>query len=122
MQLLNLQHGPKADVYFLDADKLVVNLSSIKLSDTEVRGLNYSISPQYLDCLDVRTSFECLYRQFSYNIPNSSISRLKQRLKGLCYTYIYGYKPNQFYNLSKEEYQSFQNLKKTQRYSFLQAR
>ena len=111
-----LQHSPNTDVYFLEADKIVVNLSNVKLSDTEVsvlsRGLNFSTPSQHLDCLDVRTSFECFYRQFYNNVPNCCISRLKQRLKGLCYNYIYGYRPNQFYNLSKEEFQSLQDLKK----------
>ena len=115
-KLSNLQHSPNTDVYFLEADKIVVNLSNVKLSDTEVsvlsRGLNFSTPSQHLDCLDVRTSFECFYRQFYNNVPNRCISRLKQCLKGLCYNYIYGYRPNQFYNLSKEEFQSLQNLKK----------
>ena len=117
-KLSNLQHSPNTDVYFLEADKIVVNLSNVKLSDTEVSvlsrglGLNFSTPLQHLDYLDVRTSFECFYRQFYNNVPNRCISRLKQRLKGLCYNYIYGYQPNQFYNLSKEEFQSLQNLKK----------
>ena len=93
--LSNLQHSPNTEVYFLEADKIVVNLSNVKLSDTDVsvlsRGLNFSTSSQHLDCLDVGTSFECFYRQIYNNVPNRCIRRLKQHLKGLCYNYMYGY-------------------------------
>ena len=100
----------------LNTNKIVVNLSNIKFSDTEVnilsRGLSYSTPPQHLDSLDIRTSFECFYRQFCNSIPGNYVSRLKQRLKGLCYTYIYRYQSHMFHNLSKDEFLAFQRLKK----------
>ena len=115
-KLSNLKSHPPIDVSVLDTNKIVVNLSNIKFSDTEVnilsRGLSYSIPPQHLDSLDVRTSFECFYRQFCNSMPGNCVSRLKQRLKGLCYTYIYRYQSHMFHNLSKEEFQAFQRLKK----------
>ena len=46
----------------LDIDKIVVNLSSVSLTDVEIqilsKGLQFSIPSQRLDPTDVRTSFE----------------------------------------------------------------
>ena len=159
-KLSNLKNHPPIDVSLLVTNKIVVNLSNIKFSDTEVNilsgGLSYRTPPQHLDSLDVRSSFECFYRQlsssfecfyrqlsssfecfyrqlrssfecfyrqlrssfecfyreFCNSIPGNCVSRLKQPLKGLCYTYIYAYQPYMFDNLSKKEFQAFQRLKK----------
>jgi predicted GIY-YIG superfamily endonuclease len=113
-KLSNLIGNTDNDAYFLDTDKIVVNLSKVNFSNTEVnilsRGLAYSIPPQQLNNLEIRTSFECFYRQLLTNLRTGCINRLKQRLKGLCYTYIYGYRNSEFHNLSKEELQSFKSL------------
>ena len=61
------------DVSGLDSSKIVVNLSSLKLSNTDVnilsRGLAYSVAPQQLDSVDIRTSFETFYRQLLSVLP-----------------------------------------------------
>ena len=74
----------------------------------------FSIPPQQLDGIDIQTSFESFYRQLSSNLQCSQFSRLKQRLKGLCFSYIYGYKAYQLNNLSTEELQCFKRLSKRQ--------
>jgi hypothetical protein len=114
-KLSNLKLGSRRDVYDLDVDKIVVNLSTTKLDDAEVhllrRGLSYSISPQQLNSIDIQTSFECFFRQIS-NLPSQCISRLKHRLKQLCYSYIFSYKKSQCYNLPKDEFLAFKKLLK----------
>ena len=73
-KLVSVRHASKIsalndkkdyDVSVLELDKIVVNLSSVKLSDTELhilsRGLDFSVTPQHLDRLDIQASFESLY-------------------------------------------------------------
>ena len=102
------------DVSGLDSSKIVINLSSLKLSNTDVnilsRGLAYSVAPQQLDSVDIRTSFETFYRQLLSVLPTHCLNRFKQRLKRLCFTYIYGYKRKNFYNLTKDEFLAFRQL------------
>ena len=85
-------------VHCLDTDKIVVNLSACNLTDTEVcllrRGLAFCVTPQQLNSFDIRTSFECFYRQLSNVVSMNSLNRLKHRLQHLSYTYVYGYNPN----------------------------
>ena len=87
-----LCNGKRFDVNYLDVDKIVVNLSSSTLTDTDVhllsRGLAFSITPQQLDRIDIQTSFESFYHQLSTGQPESNLARLKQRLRGLCFSYI----------------------------------
>ena len=65
VKLSNLKSHPPIDVSMLDTDKIVVNLSNTEFSNTEMnilcRGLSYSTPPQYLNSLDVRSTFECFY-------------------------------------------------------------
>ena len=113
-KLSNLGKNTHFDVSILDVDKIVVNLSSYKLSDTEVcvlsRGFSYSIPPQHLDSIDIKTSFESLYRQLHSNLPINTLGRFKHRLKSMCYSYIYGYQKHQYTNLSKAEFLAFKTL------------
>ena len=77
-----LTRNISTDVCGLDTDKIVVNLSSVTFTDTEVhllrRGLAFSIAPPRLDGMDIQTSFECFYRQLVSNLPSGSVTRLKQ--------------------------------------------
>ena len=79
-----LCNGKRFDVNYLDVDKIVVNLSSSTLTDTDVhllsRGLAFSITPQQLDRIDIQTSFESFYHQLSTGQPESNLTCLKQRL------------------------------------------
>ena len=97
-----------------DNPNVVVNLSSYKLTDSEImllsRGLNFSVPPHHLDRFDIMTSFECLYRQFPYVSSTSGNNRLKHRLKNLCYAYIYGYDPKSELNLTNSELTAYKNL------------
>ena len=81
-----------ASLTLIDLDKIVVNLSSFPLSDVEIqllsKGLQFSIPSQRLDPTDVRTSFELMFNQAATWI-HSNLTRLKHRLRSLCYTYIY---------------------------------
>ena len=117
-----LCNGKRFDVNYLDVDKIVVNLSSSTLTDTDVhllsRGLTFSITPQQLDRIDIQTSFESFYHQLSTGKPESNLSCLKQRLRGLCFSYFYGYKKNNCSNLSKDELCSLKNLLKRQDIAF----
>ena len=98
---VNIRHAAKfnwldrqsqTNVTFLDNDKIVVNLSSYILSDTEVqllsKGLQFSIPPLHLDQTDTMTTFELLYNQAAPGIKGN-LNRLKHRLKTLCYQYIF---------------------------------
>ena len=76
--------------------------------------MDFSIPQKHLDGIDIQTSFESFYRQLSSNLQCSQFSRLKQRLKGLCFSYIYGYKAYQLNNLSTEELQCFKRFSKCQ--------
>ena len=77
-----LNRNIPTDVCGLDTNKIVVNLSSVTFTDTEVhlhrRGLAFSIAPPQLDGIDIQTSFECFYRQLVSNLPSGSVTRLKQ--------------------------------------------
>jgi hypothetical protein len=95
----------------LDSDKIVVNLSSYKLSDPEVRllskGLQFSIPPHKLDRTDVMTSFETLFSQAVSGIQGN-LSRFKVRLKSLCYSYIHS--PPKDKPLPNDEMQALEQL------------
>ena len=115
-KLSNLKHRHRHTISVVDDNpNVVVNLSSYKLTDSEImllsRGLNFSVPPNHLDKFDVMTSFECLYRQLSFEALHSVSSRLKHKLKSLCYSYIYGYDPHQDMNLSKSELDALKSLK-----------
>ena len=94
--------------------KIVVNLSSYKLSEAEIqllsRGLQFSIPPQHLDSTDTMTSFEALFDQANHGIKGN-LNRLKHRLKTLCYQYMFNNK-DYCANISKEEYSAFEELLK----------
>ena len=89
--ILNWLDGSQAtSVTWLDTGKIVVNLSSYKLSETELkllsRGLKFSIPPHHLDSTDTLTSFESLFNQTTQGVK-SNLNSLKHRFKSLCYQY-----------------------------------
>ena len=112
-KLCNLRRHQRADVNVLDSDKVVVNLSSQHLTDAETvllsKGLAFSIPSRQLDRSDVMTSFEMLFRSCTPGLLGS-LHRLKQRLRHLCMSYIYGYNHKKFTNLSEEEQSAFRSL------------
>ena len=116
-KIANLRRDHGLDVYLLDSTKVVVNLSSYTLSNTELsvlrRGLDFSILPRQLDHVDVMTSFETFFRQFSPGVTTEK-ARLKHKVRDLCYKYLYGYNPANHKNLSKEEESAFHHLKKNE--------
>ena len=114
-KLGNLKHRHRFTISTTDDNpNVVVNLSSYKLTDSEImllsRGLNFSVPPHHLDRFDIMTSFECLYRQFPYGSSTSGNNRLKHRLKNLCYAYIYGYDPKSESNLTNSELTAYKSL------------
>ena len=114
MKLSNL--NSHADVIDLETEKIVVNLSSTTLTDTEVNvlrsGLTYSITPQRLNGLEIQTSFECFFRQFSHHFTGNTLVTLKNKMKHLCNTYIYGYKKTESSNLTTAERLALDELSK----------
>ena len=114
-KISSLNHKKDYDVSVLELDKIVVNLSSGKFSDTELhilsRGLDFSVTPQHLDRLDIQASFESLYQKICAGNSNSTFSRFKQRLRSHCYTYIYGFRKDHCSNLSPDELKAFKSLK-----------
>ena len=112
---LNWLDGNQAtSVTWLDTGKIVVNLSSYKLSESELKllsiGLKFSIPPHHLDSTDTMASFESLFNQTTQGVKGN-LNRLKHRFKSLCYQYIYNNRSN-FSNLSKEEHIAFKGLLK----------
>ena len=101
-----LKRRQLVDVCLLDNTKVVVNISSYNLTDTEMvllsKGLNFSVPPQQLDKTDVMTSFEMLLRETS-QVPSNCWQRLKSRLKNVCLSYVYSYDQRTCNNLSKQE-------------------
>ena len=82
---LNWLDGSQAtSVTWLDTGKIVVNLSSYKLAETELkllsRGLKFSIPPHHLDSTDTITSFESLFNQTTQGVKGN-LNRLKHRFK-----------------------------------------
>ena len=110
-----LCNGKRFDVNYLNVDKIVVNTDVHLLS----RGLAFSIIPQQLDRIDIQTSFESFYHRLSTGQPESNLSHLKQRLRGLCFSYFYGFKKNNCSNLSKDELSSLKNLLKRKTLCFV---
>ena len=103
------------NVHVFDSGKVVVNLFSYILNDTETlllgRGRTFSVPPNHLDAVDIRTSFEMFFRHISPLLSNGTY-RIKHRLRELCNRYIYSYKPRQVTNISREECNAFHKLLK----------
>ena len=96
----------------LDSDRIVVNLSTYKLSDVELqllsRALQFNIPPQKTDQTDTMTSFEALFKQISPGIKGN-LTRLKHRLKGFCYQYVFNNR-DKYSTLSREELLAYTGL------------
>ena len=107
-----LNRGDVSVAVGLDCDKIVVNLSTYKLSDVELqllsRGLQFNIPPQNIDQTDIMTTFETLFKRTSPGIKGN-LSRLKHRLKGLCYQYIFNNRDKNS-TLSREEVLAYKGL------------
>ena len=91
----------------------VVNLSSYKLSDAEIlllsKGVSFSVPPQRLDKTNIITSFKLIYKQSSPGSING-LHRFKQKLKNMCYSYIYSFDAKEQSNLSNDELDAFHTL------------
>ena len=107
---LKISSGPD-----LPSEKVLVNLSSKNLSEAErvllSKGLSFSVTPSNLNPLEIKTSFENFYSQCPEQACHDS-SRLKHKLRDLCYRYIYGKNPTHCDNLSKQERVALQTLLK----------
>ena len=115
-KLESLRKKKGSHTHFLDLSNIVVNLSSTKLSDTEVdilsRGLAYSVPPLHLDKTDIMTSFEGLFGQVLRVKIDNNTDSIKHKFRSLCFNYIYGYNSQQFSNLTKAEQNSLKHLTK----------
>ena len=94
-------------------DKVLVNLSSKTLSEAEVvllsKGLSFSITPNRLAPLEVKTSFEEFYRQCASSAIHDE-QRFMHKIRNLCYSYIYGSRKQD--NLTSMERQALKKLLK----------
>ena len=83
-----------ASLTLLDMDKIVVNLLSVSLTDVEIQLLSkglpsqFSFHPNVLIQLMSGLLLKMVFNQAAPGV-HSNLTRLKHRLRSLCYTYIY---------------------------------
>ena len=79
------------------------------------RGLRFCLPPKSVDSLNVKCSFEMLYRDLlglGHSLSSEDKDRLKCQLKNVSYTYIYSYDyDKQKRILSKEEWTALNDLR-----------
>lgn len=103
----------------LNPDKLITNLSSYRLNDTEksilVLGLNFAITPSKIKASNFAVPIETLARKLK-TLPlwrNSGISwtAVNAKLRELAFTSTHSYRPKNF-NLSKKQFAALTKLRR----------
>ena len=108
----------RSNITMQDPSKIIFNFSKYEVSDCEkrllVKGLNFSLSPKYLDYADYLVNFVLFYRSIC-NLcifSNEDLDFVKTRTKEAVLSAYWSYNNNVLQHIFKEEFRASENLRK----------